>query len=197
MPRRIAEERRAGILAAVAETLQAEGLPFPSYDRVAGHAALSRQLVRHYFPDPEGLMVSACQKVTASYLAEIARHLEAVDDEEGLTRLIDLCLDGAGARDEVPPPPAFESLIALARSSPAVRDALKAEVRALRSLFSREVGRAHPQLAPEEREEVAHLLVAQLLGHWTMSDALALRPGDPGSARAAMQGIVSAYTAQA
>lgn len=196
MPRRIAEERRAGILAAVAETLQEEGLPFPSYDRVAGHAALSRQLVRHYFPDPEGLMVSACQTVTAAYLAEIARRLEAEAGEAGLTRLIDLCLDGAGISDEVPPPRAFESLIALARSSEAVRAALKEEVRALRAMFSREVGRAHPALAPQERDELAHLLVAQLLGHWTMSDALALAPQKAGMARAAMQGIVSAYTAQ-
>lgn len=191
MPRRVAEERRAGILAAVAETLQEEGLPFPSYDRVADHAALSRQLVRHYFPDPEELMVTTCRSVSAAYLAGIALHMEGAAPEAGLERLIDLCLIGGG--EEVPPPVALESLIALTRGSVALRGALQKEIQALEAVFAAELARSHPALAEEGRQELAHLLVSHLLGHWTMTRTLALRPAEIGAARAAMRGIVAAY----
>lgn len=194
MPRRIAEERRAGILAAVAETLQEEGLPFPSYDRVAGHAALSRQLVRHYFPDPEELMVTACRSLGQAWLSEIARRLNDAPPGTGLGRLIDLCLDGRGAEDDLPPPAAFESLIALSRSSPALRGALQAEVEALTGIFSEEVARAFPDLAAREARELALLIVSQVVGHWAMAGTLELGAAEGRAARLAIDGIIAAYT---
>lgn len=193
MPRRIADERRARILAAVAETLHEEGLAFPSYDRVAGHAALSRQLVRHYFPDPEDLMVNACRRLAGAFLAEIDRRLEASEPEGELEALIDLCLDGPGGADGLPPTGAFESLLALARSSPALRRALQDDVRALNAAFARAAMRRYPDLAKGQAAELGLLLVAQVMGHWTMAGTLALGNAGSDATRAAMAGIIATY----
>lgn len=193
MPRRIAEERRAGIVAAVAETLDREGLPFPSYDRVAGHAALSRQLVRHYFPDPEALMVAACQSLAETWLTELSQRLAGLPAGEGLDRLIGLCLDAPEPQADLPPPGAFESMLALARTSAPLRDALQAQVQALNALFSREAELAHPGLNAAQAQELGRLLVSQVLGHWALAGTLA-GVADARAARAAMAGIIAAYT---
>ncbi|MGY9047205.1 MAG: TetR family transcriptional regulator, partial [Rhodobacterales bacterium] len=79
MVKPIADIRRPAIVQAAIRTIGKHGLPTPSYDLIAQEAEMSRQLVRHYFPNPEELMVSVCDGLAAAYEEALAEGILNAD----------------------------------------------------------------------------------------------------------------------
>jgi AcrR family transcriptional regulator len=67
MPKPIAAIRKPEIVQATMKAISRHGLPMLSYDLIAQEVDMSRQLIRHYFPDPETLMVAVCDALAANY----------------------------------------------------------------------------------------------------------------------------------
>ena len=67
MPKPISEVRKPEIVEAASNAILKNGLPHISYDLIAQEADMSRQLIRHYFPDPIELMVAVCDRLAAAY----------------------------------------------------------------------------------------------------------------------------------
>ena len=65
MPKPISEVRKPEIVEAAFNAILKNGLPHISYDLIAQEADMSRQLIRHYFPDPIELMVAVCDRLAA------------------------------------------------------------------------------------------------------------------------------------
>ncbi|WP_172670671.1 TetR/AcrR family transcriptional regulator [Labrenzia sp. DG1229] len=53
-------DRRAQAIQGAFDALKSHGLGELSFDLVASKSGMSRQLVRHYFPDHEALMIAVC-----------------------------------------------------------------------------------------------------------------------------------------
>ena len=67
MPRKIAEIRRPEIVEALYAAIQTEGISLPSYDQVARHGDMSRQLIRHYFARSEDMALMLCDTLAQTY----------------------------------------------------------------------------------------------------------------------------------
>lgn len=58
MAKPAANIRKPAILRATFDAISIGGLAVPSYDAIAKVGGISRQFIRHYFPDPEELMLA-------------------------------------------------------------------------------------------------------------------------------------------
>ena len=73
MVRPISEVRKPEIVQGAIAALNKHGLAMISYDLIAEEADMSRQLIRHYFPDQEDLMIAVCDGLAAAYREAMAR----------------------------------------------------------------------------------------------------------------------------
>src|SRR5690606_26793894 len=101
MVKPIRDIRRPEIVAGAIKAIGRFGLPLPSYDLIAEEADMSRQLIRHYFPDSETLMVAVCDGLAAAYKDLLAKGILAAESTERLPMFLDFYfnfLTGKGLR---------------------------------------------------------------------------------------------------
>src|SRR5690606_17648989 len=85
----ISEIRKPEIVRAALQAIGEFGLPMPSYDLIARKSDMSRQLIRHYFPNPEELMVAVCDALAAAYRDLLMQGILAADTTERLPMFLD------------------------------------------------------------------------------------------------------------
>lgn len=136
----------------------------PSHDDIAEAAGMSRQLVRHYFPNPETIMLGVCDALAASY-------------REALTRGV---LVGA-------------TTSRLATGSEAVRKNLREQYDLLHHVIAHEVQISHPELNQKACREIGFLFVSLMYGHWKMVATLGFSDAHNRVSRQAMDRLIDSY----
>ncbi|WP_143413188.1 TetR/AcrR family transcriptional regulator [Haematobacter genomosp. 1] len=194
MPKSVADLRRQEIVASAVSAIQREGLPFPSYDAVAREAGMSRQLVRHYFPDAESLMGAVSHAISEVQQGRVATGL-ARGDESRLGVLFDYHL---GLLDEEDPPrgalqPVEDALVVLACRAPDLLEALAERQDELRLSIVSATAESYPSLPPAACEEIAFVFVSLVHGHWRMVRSFGFDRVGSLQARAAMDRLLRAH----
>jgi len=195
MAKKIADYRKPEIIQATIEAIAAGGLPTPSYDAIAEAAGMSRQLVRHYFPDPEALMLGVCDALAASYREALTRGIIAGESTTRISIFFDFYFDFLApvglrkpADDAV-----YDAMFALAAGSEAVRKNLREQYDLLHHVIAHEVQISHPSLNQKACREIGFLFVSLMYGHWKMVATLGLSELHNRVSREAMDRLIDSY----
>lgn len=195
MPKAVADIRKPEIVQAAFRAIAREGLPMPSYDAIAREAGISRQLIRHYFPEPQDMMLMLCDALAASYRELLAQGILEARSHERLPLFLDFYfgfLEGKGlakpADDAV-----YDALVALAAGSEEIRTNLREQYSLLRHVMAHEVQVSHPSIPQKACREIGYLFVSLMYGHWKMVASLGFSPEHNRIAREAMDRIIDSY----
>lgn len=195
MPKPISEIRRPEIVQAALKVINDRGLPIPSYDQVADEADMSRQLIRHYFPDPEQLMVAVCDALAERYRECLMQGIIAANATERLPMFLDFYfnfLAGKGLRKPADDA-VYDAMFSLAAASPAVRANLREQYHILQFTIAHEVQISNPSLSQPACKEIGFLFVSLMYGHWKMVATLGFSEEYNAVTRAAVDRLIASY----
>ena len=195
MAKPLAEYRKPEIVAATLLAINEDGLPMPSYDRIAQHAGMSRQLIRHYFPDPEKLMVAVCDAMAASYREALMKGIIQTGRTERLPLFLDFYFNFLADRGLRKPEDdaVYDAMFSLAQGSATIRNTLAEQYNELRQTIAQEVQISHPQLSQRACREIGFLFVSLMYGHWKMVATLGFSTEYNKVTRAALDRIILSY----
>jgi len=195
MVRPISEIRRPEIVKGAIAALAKNGLSMLSYDLIAEEAEMSRQLIRHYFPDTELLMLAVCDELATAYRDALSRGIVATGSTGRLDTFLDFYFDLLAGNGPTKPQDdaAYDAMFAVATGSDAVRRNLHAHYTGLRDVIADEVRIGHPSLDHTECKEIGFLFVSLMYGHWRMVATLGFSDDNNAVTRAAMDRIVASY----
>lgn len=195
MPKPIAAIRKPEIIQAAMKAISKNGLSMLSYDQIAQEADMSRQLIRHYFPDPEGLMVAICDSLAAAYRDRLKRGILDANSPQRLPMFLDFYfnfLEGKGlakpADDAV-----YDAMFSLATGSRAVRENLHEQYTLLQHVIHNEVQISYPDLSQNACKEIGYLFVSLMYGHWKMVATLDFSEKYHLVTRRALDRIIESY----
>ncbi len=195
MVRPISEVRKPAIIQGAISALNKHGLSMISYDLIAEEANMSRQLIRHYFPDPDALMVSVCDGLAAAHHEALGSGVVKVEPSKRLDLFLDLFFHvvGQGKVGKQTDTVAYDAMMAVATGSKSVRKCLLDHNSFLRSEISKEVQIAHPSLSASDCDEIGYLFVALVYGHWRLVTTLGFCPSYNDISRTAMGRLIASY----
>ena len=195
MAKKIAEIRRPEIVSALFQAIRENGITLPSYDSIAAQGGMTRQLVRHYFPDPEDLAVALCNYLADSYRDCLMRGILAADSHQRLGVFLDFYFDFLRDKDLEKPKDdeVYDALVALAGTSQKVRSNLHNQYMLLQMTIAHEIKISHPQLPQEGCRELGFLLVSLMYGHWKMVASLGFSRENNRVSREAMDRLIESY----
>ena len=195
MVKPIAEIRKPEIIAAAFRAIARQGLPMPSYDLIAQEADMSRQLIRHYFPEPERLMVAVCDHLAATYRDCLMKGIIEAKATERLPMFLDFYF-GVLAGRGLPKPSddaVYDAMFALAVDSEAIRRNLHDQYNLLQNVVSHEVQISNPRLNQKACNEIGYLFVTIMYGHWKMVATLGFSDSYSRVARQAIDRVIECY----
>jgi len=197
MAKKIAEYRKPEIVQAAIRAIMAQGLPTPSYDDIALEADMSRQLIRHYFPDPETLMVAVCDALAASYREALAKGILAGNSTARLATFFDFYFNFLAPHGLKKPvdDAAYDAMFALAAGSEKVRRNLREQYDLLHHVIAHEVQISHANMPQRACGEIGYLFVSLMYGHWKMVATLGLSPDYNRVSRQALDRLIASYLA--
>ena len=195
MPKPISEVRKPEIVEAAYNAILKNGLPLISYDLIAQEADMSRQLIRHYFPDPVELMVAVCDRLAAAYRDCLMKGILNAQSPTRLKTFLDFYFDFLSDRDLEKPrdDAAYDAMMALASTHPAIRKNLHDQYNLLQYTIAHEVQVSHPQLNQKACLEIGYLFVSLMYGHWKMVATLGFSPSHHAVTRAAVDRLIESY----
>jgi len=181
------------IIDATIAALQRNGLPALSYDAVAEEAHLTRQAVRYHFPDPESLMVAACDRLADAYRLALIENAGRLEGPRRLDMFLDFYFNMLDGTRKPKDDAAYDAMMSLATGSPAVRRNLVGQYRLLGHVMSHEFRVSHPELSPAAAEELSYLFVSLMYGHWKMVATLGISEDHNRLTRAAIDRLIRSY----
>lgn len=197
MPKPIAAIRKPEIVMATMKAINKNGLSMLSYDQIAQEADMSRQLIRHYFPDPEALMLAVCDALAARYRDLLMQGVLEANALQRLPMFLDFYFNflkdkglGKPADDAI-----YDAMLSLAAGSPAVKNNLKEQYTLVQYTIAHEVQISHPDLSQRACKEIGFLFVSLMYGHWKMVATLGFSEDYNQVTRAALDRIIYSYTA--
>ncbi|PIL18726.1 hypothetical protein P775_19330 [Puniceibacterium antarcticum] len=195
MVKPIADIRRPAIVQAAIRTIGKHGLPTPSYDLIAQEAEMSRQLVRHYFPNPEELMVSVCDGLAAAYEEALAEGILNADKSGRLSLFLDFYFNFLAGENLAKPMDdgVYDAMMSLATGSEKVRQSLHNHYAQLQSTIAQEVRVNDPSLSRSACHEIGYLFVTLIYGHWKMVASLGFSENNNRVAREAVDRLIASY----
>lgn len=195
MVKKIAEIRRPEIVRALFQAIRERGIALPSYDQIATQGGMTRQLVRHYFQDPEDLAVALCNYLADTYRDCLMRGIIAAESSQRLSVFLDFYFDFLSEKqlekprdDEV-----YDALFALAGTSQKVRSNLHDQYKLLQMTVAHEIKISYPNLPQEGCRELGFLLVSLMYGHWKMVATLGFSRDNNRVSREAMNRLIDSY----
>lgn len=186
-------DRRQQIVKGAFDALQARGLPHLSYDVIAEHAGLTRQLIRYHYPEPDALMLDLCDMMAAVYrdvLIETAGSLQGPARVDAFLDFYFDLLDGTlKPRDDK----VYDAMLSLSAGSPAVRARLSEQYRMIGQVLAHEFAVQFPELDHQGAEELSWLFVCLMYGHWKMVASLGYDESHRVVSRRAMDRLIRNY----
>ena len=194
MPKKISDIRRSEIVQALLDAVQSDGVSLPSYDLIARKGDMSRQLVRHYYRDPEQMAVDLCEHLAETYRDHIMRGIIHADPSDRLRVFLDFYFDLLANKGLSKPADdtIYDALFAYAGASERVRATLRTQYTELLQALSHELQIAHPGLPQPACRELAYLVVTQMYGHWKMKATLGME-ADNRVPREALDRLIASY----
>lgn len=198
MPKAVADIRKPEIVQAAFRAIARNGLPMPSYDAIAREAGISRQLVRHYFPDLHETMLMLCDALAASYRELLAKGILEAQSHERLGLFLDFYFGFLGDKGLAKPADdaVYDAMMALAAGSQEIRTNLREQYSLLRHVLAHEIQISHPTIPQRACREIGYLFVSLMYGHWKMVASLGFSTGHNRVARQAMDRIIESYLAR-
>lgn len=195
MPKPISEVRKPEIVEAAYNAILKNGLPLISYDLIAQEADMSRQLIRHYFPDPVELLAAVCDRLAAAYRDCLMKGILNAQSPTRLKTFLDFYFDFLSDRDLEKPrdDAAYDAMMALASTHPSIRKNLHDQYNLLQYTIAHEVQVSHPQLNQKACLEIGYLFVSLMYGHWKMVATLGFSPSHNAVTRAAVDRLIESY----
>lgn len=168
-----------------------------SYDLIAEEAEMSRQLIRHYYPDPEKLMIAICDALAAAHKDVMARAVVTADVTERLPLFLDLFFNviADSATRKPMDDRAYDAMMAIATGSETVRQQLREQHSLLQTTIAHEVQISHPDLSQDACRELGYLFGALMYGHWRMVESLGFSDSHNTVSRSAMDRLIASYLA--
>ncbi|MGE0659006.1 MAG: hypothetical protein AB7F36_06625 [Reyranellaceae bacterium] len=159
---------------------------------------MSRQLIRHYFPSPELLMVAVCDHLAATYRDCLMKGILETNATQRLPMFLDFYFGFLSGRG-LPKPKddaVYDAMFSLAVTSDAIRRNLNGQYSLLQSVISHEVQISNPGLNQKACDEIGYLFVAVMYGHWKMVATLGFSESYNRVAREAMDRLIASYNAR-
>lgn len=188
-----APQRRAQIVRGAFDALQENGLPALSYDLVARHAGISRQLVRYHFPSHEELMLEVCDYLAGLYRDALVSTAGALSGAERVNAFMDFYFDLIDGMPKPRDDRVYDAMMAMAAHNRPIREALRGQYRLLGQVLSHEFEAQHADITRAASEELSYLFVCLMYGHWKMVASLGLSPAHRHVTRAAMDRLIRSY----
>lgn len=197
MVRPISEIRKPEIVAGAIAALQKHGLSMISYDLIAEEADMSRQLIRHYFPDTEALMVAVCDGLAAVYKDAMMHSILEGKTTERLSIFLDFYFNLLAPKNIAKPrdDAAYDAMMSIATGNAAVRANLHGQYSLLQMTMAHEIQISNPTLSQRACREIGFLFVALMYGHWKMVATLGFSEEHNAITRAAVDRIIASYVA--
>ncbi|MEF2070419.1 TetR/AcrR family transcriptional regulator [Consotaella aegiceratis] len=197
MRKSISNIRKPEIVQATLKAVARNGLPFPAYDAIAQEADMSRQLIRHYFPDPEELMLATCDALAAAYRDLMLQGIIASAKTERLDVFLDFYFNFLSDKGLTKPldDTVYDAMMALATRSPRIRKNLYEQYTLLQHTIAHEVQISHPALSQKACREVGFLFVSLMYGHWKMVASLGFSDDNNRVTRQALDRLIQSYIA--
>ncbi|MEO3389007.1 hypothetical protein [Mesorhizobium sp. CAU 1741] len=198
MPKPISEVRKPEILEAAFQAIKKHGLPMPSYDHISKEADMSRQLIRHYFPTPESLMVALADALASKYRELLTTGILEAKATERLSLFLDFYFNFLSRKDLKKPADdqVYDALFSLAAGSSALKMNLHDQYSELQWTIAYEVQISNPGLSQNACREIGHLFVSLMYGHWKMVASLGFSESYNKVTRAALDRIIQSYLAR-
>ncbi len=195
MAKKIAEIRRSEIAKALFQAIETHGISLPSYDQVAQSGGMSRQLIRHYYPDPEALAVALCDHLAATYRDCLMRGIIASDDSRRLRTFLDFYFDFLSEKGLEKPrdDSVYDALFAYASTSDRVKRNLHDQYALLQMTVAHEIQISFPALPQPACRELGYLLISLMYGHWKFVATLGFSREYNRISREAMDRLIESY----
>jgi AcrR family transcriptional regulator len=195
MGKPLSDIRRPEIIQAAVKAISENGLPMPSYDTIAQQAGMSRQLIRHYFPEPEALMVAVCDALASAHRILLVRGIHQANSAQRLPLFLDyyfnlLTKEGLGKPADTA---IYDAVMSLAANSKAVRDKLREHYNILQHTIAHEVQLSNPTLNQKACAEIGFLFASLVQGHWRLVATLGFSESYNRVTREAIDRLIQSY----
>ena len=195
MSKPLSDIRRPEIIQAAVKAISENGLPMPSYDLIAQQAGMSRQLLRHYFPEPETLMVAVCEALASAHRTLLLRGIHQINSTQRLPLFLDyyfnlLTKEGLAKPADTA---AYDAVMSLATGSKAVRETLRGHYNILQHTIAQEVQISHPTLNQKACAEIGFLFSSLIQGHWKLVATLGFSDSYNRVTREAIDRLIQSY----
>lgn len=188
-----APDRRAQAIQGAFDALMTHGLGELSFDLVASKSGMSRQLVRHYFPDHEALMLAVCEYLARLYSEPLIAAASALDGPERITVFLDFYFDLLSDKPKPRDDQVYDAMMALAARSDPIRTALADQYGLLGQVLSHEFVVQYPELSQQSASELSFLFVSIMYGHWKMVASLGYSEEHNMVTRRAIDRLIKSY----
>ncbi|MEX0284128.1 MAG: TetR/AcrR family transcriptional regulator [Paracoccaceae bacterium] len=197
MAKKIRDIRRPEIVRALFDAVMKNGVSLPGYDQIATEGGMTRQLIRHYFKDPDELALALCNYLADLYREKLMVAINDADDVKRLTTFIDFWFNGLA--DKGSPKPVddqvYDALFARAAVNMDVRENLKSQYELMQMVLSHEIKISYPDLSQNACRELGFLIVTQMYGTWKMVASLGFDEKQVTVARKAIDRLIASYVA--
>lgn len=189
------QSRKADILTAAFKALRADGLPMLSYDSIARHGTVSRQLVRYHYPDAETLMIDVCDHLAGLYREALICEVMNAKGRERLDIFFDFYFDLLDDNRKPRDDEVYDALMSLSASSTRIRTTLRNQYGLLGQVLSYELELEYPALGAQAAQELSWLFVCLMYGHWKMVASLGFSEAHRLIGREAIERLLKSYLA--
>ncbi len=195
MVKPISEIRKPEIVQGAIGALNKHGLSMISYDLIAEEADMSRQLIRHYYPDPQLLMVAVCDALAAAHREALTVEIVNVEVDERLEFFLDFFFDALADKSSWKPKnhAAYDAMMSIATGSETVRKCLYEQHSLLQYTIAHEVRVSYPSLSQNACREIGYLFITLLYGHWRMVASLGFSDAHNQISRDAINRLIRSY----
>ncbi|MCR9134378.1 MAG: TetR/AcrR family transcriptional regulator [Alphaproteobacteria bacterium] len=186
-------DKKTQILNAATRLLTVQGLQAFSFEAVANEAGLSRQLVRYYYSDLDGLMVDLCGHLQKVYQDALVSGIVEVRQVERLKFFLDFLF---GLSKDHPMPDnleAYDALFAYAVGSASLKERLCGKYQTLGQVIHHELAITYPELDDAACKELSFLVVSMMHAHWSYVATLGFSAHHNRITRSAIDRLIASY----
>lgn len=186
-------DRKQEILLATFKALKVHGLSNLSYDLIANHGPVSRQLIRYHFSEPDDLMIALCDYLAGVYREALIAEVMKSGGQNRLRTFFDFYFD---LLEEAPKPrddQIYDALMSMATGSKRIQETLRNQYSLLGQVIAHEIELEFPSLDNTAAKSLSYLFVCLMYGHWKMVASLGFSEEHRHVTRSAMDRLIASY----
>jgi len=195
LAKKISDIRRPEILQALQDSLLVDGMNLPSYDQIAHHGDMSRQLIRHYFPNGDDMMLALADTLEEAYRDYFVKSAIIATDTSRLRLFIDFFFNFLSDRGLGKPEDdkIYDAMFVYANTYEPLREKLQNGYQLVQMTFAHEIQISHPDLPQSACKELGYLIIATMYGHWKMVKTIDYSDSYTKVARDAVLRLIESY----